>query len=331
MDTAAKIKKINLALEALCENKQRCGLCPRECSVNRDMEWGYCSSGREASLSHVGLHFGEEPVLIGHENCSKKQTKNSIPKLGSGTIFFSGCHLKCLHCQNYQISWNNQGNKISNEELAVKMLELQKKGALNINLVSPTHMLLPILSALKMAYQKGLFIPLVYNSSGYEKDSIIKKLDGIIDLYLPDLKYRSPQLSKKLSGVSNYFKFAKSALLEMSTQQPELILNQNSIAQKGLIIRHLVIPGKVQDTINILKWIKQNISNSFGLSLMSQFYPCFKTPPEFQKKVTPNEYEKAVNAAQKLGFECLYVQPELFSDNDHLIPDFKQKSPFTWE
>ncbi len=331
MDIPAKIEKIDTALEALSEHRHSCRLCPRKCSVNREKESGYCSAGKDAFLSHAGLHFGEEPVLSGHEDCNKELTNGPGSSSGSGTIFFTGCHLKCLYCQNHQISWGNQGSKISITGLARKMLEIQEKGALNINLVSPTHMILPILSALKKAYEKGLSIPLVYNSCGYERDDILKKLDGIIDIYLPDIKYFSSQLSKQLSGVSDYFDHTKRAVLEMSRQQPDLILDKNKAAHQGLIIRHLILPGQVNDSIKILNWIKENISNSFGLSLMSQFYPCFKTPLEFRKKISPHEYKQVLDTAQKLEFKQMYIQPDLFSDDRHLIPDFKLKNPFRWE
>jgi len=331
MKISLKIKKIDRALKALAGHKNKCQLCPRQCSVNREKELGYCLTGNNASLSHAGLHFGEEPVLSGYTNCRKELKISSAHPLGSGTIFFTGCHLKCLYCQNHQISWENNGNKISTRALSNKMLDIQKKGALNINLVSPTHMLIPILSALKKAYENGLSIPLVYNSSGYERDNIIKELDGIVDIYLPDIKYLSPLLSKKLSNASNYFRYAKKAVLEMSRQQYNLILDKHGVAQKGLVIRHLVLPGQTADTKNILKWIKKNISNSYGLSLMGQFYPCYKTPPEFQRKITRQEYKKVLHTAQKIGFTQIYFQPELFSDESHLIPDFKQDNPFKWE
>ncbi|MCD6516976.1 MAG: hypothetical protein J7L72_06115 [Candidatus Aminicenantes bacterium] len=331
MDISEKIKKIDKALEALSENRHSCRLCPRQCSVDREKESGYCSAGNDVYISHAGLHFGEEPVLSGYKDYRKKSRKSPGSSSGSGTIFFTGCHLKCLFCQNHQISWGNQGSKISTTGLARKMLEIQKKGALNINLVSPTHMILPILSALKKAYETGLSIPLVYNSCGYERDVILKNLEGIIDIYLPDIKYFSSQLSKQLSGVSDYFDHTKRAILEMSRQQPELVLDRGKTAQRGLIIRHLILPGQVNDSIKILNWIKENISNSFGLSLMSQFYPCFKTPLEFQKKISPYEYKQVLETAQMLEFKEMYIQPDLFSDNRHLIPDFKLKNPFRWE
>jgi putative pyruvate formate lyase activating enzyme len=331
MDISFKIKRIDKALKHLSIYQHQCQLCPRQCAVDRKNELGYCSTGNEAFISHAGLHFGEEPILSGHVNHKKSLEFDSTHSGGSGTIFFTGCHLKCLYCQNHQISWENLGHRISIKALSNKILEIQDKGAFNLNLVSPTHMLIPILSALKIAYKNGLTIPLVYNSSGYEREMIIQKLDGIIDIYLPDLKYFSPQLSKKLSGVANYFDHAKKAVLEMSSQQPNLVINKHNIAKKGLIIRHLVLPGQVKETLHILNWIKKNISNSFGLSLMSQFYPCFKTPPEFQRKITKEEYKRVLCAAEKLGFEQIFIQPELFSGDRHLIPDFKLNNPFTWK
>ncbi|MBD3414187.1 MAG: radical SAM protein [Candidatus Aminicenantes bacterium] len=331
MKTSDKIKKIGQAQKALAEHKFNCRLCPRDCSVNRNTTTGYCSSENTAFVSHIGLHFGEEPVLSGHTDTEQNSNQNPSSCYGSGTIFFTGCHLKCLHCQNHQISWGYQGQNISVKGLAHSMLGLQKKGALNINLVSPTHMLLPILSALKTALQMGLKIPLVFNSSGYEKRKIIRQLNGIIDLYLPDLKYFSSQISKKLSGVSDYFDTAQKAVYEMSIQQPDLILDESGIAQKGLIVRHLLIPGEVDDSLRLLDWVKENLPNTIGISLMSQFYPCFKTPPEYRKKITADEYEKAVRAAKQSGFRHLFVQPELFSDLKHLIPDFSQKNPFQWD
>lgn len=331
MDIPAKIKKIDSTLKTLSEHEHACRLCPRQCSIDRERRSGYCSAGKDASLSYSGLHFGEEPALSGYEDCHKELKNFPGPSSGSGTIFFTGCHLKCLYCQNHQISWGNQGSEVSTTGLARKILEIQKKGALNINLVSPTHMILPLLSALKKAYKKGLSLPLVYNSCGYERDVILRNLEGIIDIYLPDIKYFSPLLSQKLSGVSDYFDQTKRAILEMSRQQPDLILDKNKSAQRGLIIRHLVLPGQGNDSIKILNWIKKNIPNSYGLSLMSQFYPCFKTPVEFRRKISPAEYEEVVKIAQKLEFEQIFIQPELFLDDRHVIPDFKLENPFRWE
>ena len=331
MNISLKIKKINQALKDLSKNSHECQLCPRQCSVDRNKEVGYCLFGNKASISYYGLHFGEEPIISGYTSPKKNKELDSLHPRGSGTIFFTGCHLKCLYCQNHQISWENLGQEISTKALSNKMLELQEKGAVNINLVSPTHMLIPILSALKIAYENGLHIPLVYNSSGYERDTIIQKLDGIIDIYLPDLKYFSSSLSKKLSGISNYFDHAKKALLEMSSQQSNLVIDKNKTARQGLIVRHLVLPGQVNDSLHILNWIKKITPRSSALSLMSQFDPCFKTPPEFQRRITHTEYKRVLDAAEKLKFEQIYIQPELFSDDRHLIPDFKLKNPFKWE
>ncbi|NOR14387.1 MAG: radical SAM protein, partial [Candidatus Aminicenantes bacterium] len=243
---------IERALTALSEHERACRLCPRECGVDRrSQKTGFCRSGLLASVSHALLHYGEEPILTG--------------EAGSGTVFFSGCSLKCRFCQNYQISWLQQGQEVSDKELANMMLGVQKQGALNINLVSPTHHLLPILRALALAKQQELLIPVVYNSSGYEKAEILRYLEGTIDIYLPDLKYHSSHLAEKYSGAPDYFENAAQAIIEMYCQQPRLELAENGTALKGLIIRHLMIPGNTEDSINILHWISDNLSPSIGL------------------------------------------------------------------
>jgi len=219
-----KLGQIQKALESLSEHEVNCHLCPRQCGVDRkNGEIGFCGIGAKARVSHSLLHYGEEPVLSG----STEQ--------GSGTVFFSGCGLKCCFCQNYQISQLYYGRDLEANELADIFLDLQQKGALNINLVTPTHLLLPVLKALYAAVQNGLSIPLVYNSSGYDRPEVIKKLDGIIDVYLPDLKYLSSSLGEKLSGASDYFKLAGSALIEMYCQQPHFCLSQAGLINKGLI------------------------------------------------------------------------------------------------
>jgi len=326
-----KIERIEHALNSLSEFETDCQLCPRECRVNRKKdEKGICQTGRRSSLSHALLHYGEEPVLSGHRDWvkNKKQNRDSVP--GSGTIFFTGCNLKCLFCQNFQLSWLNEGRTVSDEELASIMLDLQKKGALNINLVSPTHMVIPILRALRLACAEGLNLPLVWNSNGYEKADILKFLEGIIDIYLPDLKYFSPGVAGKFSGASNYFAFASRALQEMYCQQPALILDKKEIAQKGLIIRHLILPGQAEDSLAILEWAAKNLSLSVWLSLMSQYHPCFKAPLEIQRPLFQKEYEMVIDKAEKLGFENLFIQPETFRSDEHLVPDFNQPDPFKW-
>ncbi|MBE0461521.1 MAG: hypothetical protein IBX60_07800 [Candidatus Aminicenantes bacterium] len=331
IDIEKKLQAIDRALIELSPHEEECHLCPRECGVNRRKgEKGFCKTGVQAIISHAGLHFGEEPILSGYTDFLKNKHNQAEVQRGSGTIFFAGCNLKCLYCQNYQISWQQLGQSVSSEKLASEMLKLQAHGAWNINLVSPTHMILPILKALKTAYEQGLKLPVVYNSGGYEKAEIIKHLDGIIDIYLPDFKYFSCTLSKKLSHSPDYFQYASTAIKQMYYQLPSVILNNDGVAQKGLIIRHLLIPGNSSDSTKILEWIAQNLSTSIYLSIMSQYHPCFQAPPEIQMTVSPKEYKKVVAKAQNLGFDTLFIQPEPFARDEHLIPDFTQKKPFKW-
>jgi putative pyruvate formate lyase activating enzyme len=326
-----KIEKIEKALENLIQHEAECRLCPRECRVDRSRgEKGFCQMGNQASVSHAVLHYGEEPILSGHHDCTKATKTEHHLHQGSGALFFSGCNLKCLFCQNYQLSWFNKGTDFSAEELAASMLNLQEKGALNINLVSPTHLIVPILKALKNAYEQGLRLPLVYNSSGYEKAAIIRQLDDIVDIYLPDLKYFSPLLSAKFSGAVDYFDHASTAIQEMFRQQPELICNDSDVAEKGLIIRHLILPGQSEDSLHILGWIARSFSCRVGLSLMSQYYPRFKAPPCLQKTLDTGEYTKVLDRALKLGFENLFYQSESFPPSEHLLPDFDRGDPFEW-
>ncbi len=323
-----KLRRIELALDSLSGFETDCRVCPRECRVNRHSgEKGFCQSTNKASLSHALLHYGEEPAISGLHDWSLNRTKNK----GSGTIFFSGCNLKCLFCQNYQLSWLNKGKIVTDEELAGMMLNLEKKGALNINLVSPTHQILAILRALRIAYGQGFNLPLVYNSNGYEKVGVLRNLNGIIDIYLPDLKYFDSRVAGKFSGASDYFSQASLAIQEMYLQQPELILDEEEIARQGLIIRHLVLPGQTEDSLTLLEWIKQNLSPSICLSLMSQYYPCFKAPEEIRRPLTRDEYELVIKKAEDLGFESLFIQPISFGPDDHLVPDFNLPDPFRWE
>ena len=250
---------------------------------------------------------------------------------GSGTVFFAGCNLKCLFCQNYQLSWLNEGEPVSDEALGTMMLDLQAGGALNINLVSPTHVVLPVLRGLRVAYARGLEVPLVWNSNGYDGVEALQALDGVVDVYLPDLKYHSPSVAGRYSGAADYFEYASRALKEMSVQQPVLDLDRNGVARRGLIIRHLMLPGHVDETLFLLRWIKENLSPLVGLSLMSQYHPVHKAPPELKRTVGPDEYRRAADLALSLGFEHLFLQPEPFAPEDHLLPDFKRRLPFRWK
>lgn len=326
-----KILQIEEALAGLAGHEAACRLCPRECTANRARgEKGHCQSGTKASISHALLHYGEEPVLSGTPDCAKEDRAGNSPAPGSGTIFFSGCNLKCCFCQNYQLSWLGQGKEVSDDELARMMLDLQAKKALNINLVSPTHLLLPILRALRIACREGLAIPLVYNSNGYEKAEVTALLDGIIDIYLPDLKYFSSEVSRKYSGAPDYFKHASRALREMHNQKPELVVDEQGIARQGLIIRHLILPGETKDSRAILEWLAGELSPTVCLSLMSQYHPCFQAPEEIRRPLRPEEYQDVLARAEELDFENMFIQPEVFNPKEHLVPDFNLAEPFKW-
>jgi len=316
-DRIKKLELVERALDRLAPLERACALCPRNCGVDRTRGAdGVCGTGARASVSHGLLHHGEEPVLSGAS--------------GSGTVFFTGCNLKCLFCQNYQISWRLEGEPAGDEELAALMLDLQRRGAHNINLVSPTHVALPVLRALRIALSSDLEIPLVWNSNGYEHAGVLQALDGIVDIYLPDLKYRSPEVSLRYSGAADYFERASEALREMSVQRPVLELDPGGTARRGLVVRHLVLPGHVEDSLAVLRWLRANLSPFIGLSLMSQYHPCHEAPPELRRPLAPEEYAKAADLAAELGFERMFLQPEPFRPDEHLVPDFRKKTPFRW-
>lgn len=331
MNRQRKIDRIGAALARLEAHEKDCRLCPRECGADRAAgERGYCESGRQAVVSHALLHFGEEPVLSGCQESPPDAKVKEKERAGSGTVFFSGCNLKCSFCQNYQLSWLGRGRPAGDDELAGMMLDLQDKGALNINLVSPTHFLLPILRALRIAYSKGLEIPLVANSNGYEKAAVLAHLEGVIDIYLPDLKYFSEALSERISGATDYFSQASEAIKEMACQQPSLVLDDRGIARGGLIVRHLVLPGQAEDNRAILGWLAREFGRTLALSLMSQYHPCFRPPHDMLRPLSREEYRDALSFAKELGFECLFVQPDSFDPGEHLIPDFDRPEPFQW-
>jgi len=329
-DHEKRIRLVDRALERLGPLEACCTLCPRRCRVDRTKgEKGICQSGSQAAVSHALLHFGEEPVLSGTSRSGAVESRGG--RAGSGTIFFTGCNLKCLFCQNYQLSWFLEGQPVSDEELAGMMLRLQAEGALNVNLVSPTHVVLPILRALRIACSGGLELPLVWNSNGYDGLDIIQSLEGIIDIYLPDLKYRSPVLSERYSGAADYFEHASAALREMSVQQPVLETGPNGAAQRGLIVRHLVLPGATADSLVVLDWLEATLSPYIGLSLMSQYRPCHKAPAELRRSLTPEEYRPVAERAARLVHAHLFLQPEPFGPDEHLVPDFRKKEPFRWK
>jgi len=252
-------------------------------------ETGFCHTERNAIVSSFHLHYGEEPPLVGTG--------------GSGTIFFSRCNLGCVYCQNYTISHYGEGSKTSSEDLAKKMIYLQNKGAHNINFVTPTHIIPQIIEALIIAIDKGLNIPLVYNSGGYDKVETLKLFDGVFDIYMPDVKYSNPNIAKKFSKAENYWEVCKNALLEMHRQVGNLKINSNGIAQSGMIIRHLVLPNNLSNSFKILDFIAENLSKNVYVNIMAQYYPCYKACdyPELNRRISMKEYKSVVEHAKNIG------------------------------
>lgn len=282
----------------------KCELCPRKCGVNREENAGFCGV-KTLKVARVMLHMWEEPII-------------SVGK-GSGAIFFSGCNLKCLYCQNFEISHQAKGNEISPKDLAEIFKDLEKRGAANINLVTPTHFANEIVEALEIYRPK---IPIVWNTSGYEEVETIKKISKYVDVYLTDLKYFSSELSKNFSNAENYFEKASKAILEMRKAQPKDVV-ENGVMKKGLIVRHLVLPGCVKDSIKVLDWIKENLGSETYLSLMNQYTPCYKASENelLKRKIKPLEYKAAQVHALKLGFENGFFQ-EPQSASKKYIPKF---------
>ena len=282
-----------------------CRLCPRNCNIDRNFKTGYCGCSNDIKVAKYMLHFGEEPCISGVR--------------GSGTIFFSGCSLRCVFCQNYPISHELKGEIVSPERLGEMMIELRDKGAHNINLVTGTHFADKIAAVLEK-YKSLLNIPIVYNCSGYENVETLKMLDGLIDIYLPDLKYYSNEISKRYSAASDYFEKAFPALKEMLHQQPKAIFS-GDILNKGVIVRHLVLPGFYHHSIKLLDTIKE-LDNVPLVSLMRQYTPCYDAEkfPEINRKLTTFEYEKVVDHCADIGLEG-YMQKK-GCENLDMTPDF---------
>jgi len=270
-----------------------CTLCPRGCRVNRlQGEKGFCQMGAEPMVSAWNSHHGEEPPLSGTR--------------GSGTIFFTGCTARCLFCQNYPISQLRRGNQITVERLGEIMVLLQKRGVHNINFVTPTHFVPQILAALLQAIPHGFSLPLVYNTSGYEALETLRLLHGVIDIYLPDAKYANDSIAAELSGFKDYVAHNRAALLEMCRQVgPQLLLNQDGAARRGLIVRHLVLPHRLAGTREVLAWLAENLSPQVYVSLMAQYFPAYRAVghPLLGRKLTWEEYDEALSALEELGFE----------------------------
>ncbi len=266
-----------------------CELCPRKCRVNRlRNELGYCHGGKELVVSSVFPHFGEEPVLVGEH--------------GSGTVFFTNCNLRCLYCQNFEISCSGQGEVMAKERLAEELLSLQALGCHNINLVTPTHFVPQIIETLQIAIDQGLNLPLVYNCGGYESVEVLKLLDGIIDIYMPDIKYSNPEQSKKYSNAEDYFERAKEAVLEMYRQVGDLEVEEG-LAQRGLLVRHLVLPNNVSGSRRVLEFIAREVSQNTFVNIMSQYWPYFRAKgfTDINRPITEDEFKEVLKMAADLG------------------------------
>jgi putative pyruvate formate lyase activating enzyme len=285
-------------IEAAYALLESCRVCPHECGVNRlkNDKLGFCRSGLNPIVSSVSPHHGEEPPLSG--------TK------GSGTVFFANCNLRCMYCQNYPISQMGHGMERTPGELACQMLRLQEQGCHNLNLVTPTHFMPQILKALGIAKERGFGLPIVYNTSGYESIDSLRLLDGIVDIYLPDMRYSDDAVALKYSLAPRYPAINRAAVKEMFRQVGNLALDENGIAKSGLIIRHLVLPNGLSGTEGVMRFLAGEISPDVYISLMSQYFPAYKATEhrEINRKITVEEYEEARRIMESYGLENGWVQ-----------------------
>ncbi len=297
IDIQSKITLIQKRIKHAYTLLNPCCLCPRKCRINRlKGETGFCRAGFHPIVSSDNLHFGEEPPISGNQ--------------GSGTIFFTGCNLGCVFCQNYPISHFGHGNKINLPKLATMMLRLQKAGAHNINLVTPTHFAPQIMGALLIAYKKGLSIPVVYNCGGYEALDMLRLWDGIIDIYMPDMKYSDSAMSQKYSSAPDYPENNQKAVEEMFHQVGDLQMDEQGIAYSGFLIRHLVLPENISGIENILRFITERISKNTYISLMSQYFPAHKvlSMPPLDRHITQKEYAVAKEHLAYWSIERGWIQ-----------------------
>ena len=294
----------------MLEKLVKCDICPHDCKINRlEGKMGRCKCNDKIKIALASVHNFEEPCISG--------------KKGSGTIFFSNCNLSCKFCQNYEISQEGKGIEITIEELANIFIKQQEKGVHNINLVTPTMYAYQIIEAIKMASKKGLTVPIIYNSNGYENVETIKALKGYIDVYLPDLKYYDNDLGLKYSGINNYFEYASNSILEMYKQVGIPKFDKNGIIEKGLMIRHLVLPNNIENSKRTLKWIKENIDENVYINIMAQYFPTCKAKEiaELNRKLTKEEYEEIENFVYELDIKNGYMQ-ELGEHEEEYVPNF---------
>ena len=283
-----------------------CDICPRECKVDRSVNRGVCGMPEGFVVARAAKHMWEEPCISG--------TK------GSGTVFFSGCSLRCVFCQNYSISTEGFGKEISDSQLMNIFDSLIESGVHNINLVNPTHYAARLEKILR---EYNSPVSVVYNSGGYEKVETLKRLEGLIDIYLPDLKYINDEKSKKYSGAPDYFRFASQAIKEMIRQTGSAVFDEEGIMKKGTVIRHLILPKNTNQSIEIINWLKDNVPNDTYISLMSQYTPIKQNEsyPELNRRITPREYAKVLDYLLDSGFENIFAQEALSADEAY-IPDF---------
>lgn len=288
----------------------KCQICPHKCKVNRNEGGlGRCKAGKNVKIALASIHNYEEPCISG--------------KNGSGTVFFSNCNLNCIYCQNYEISQQGKGKEISVEHLAGIFIKQQNKKVNNINLVTPTMYVPQIIEAIKIARKNGLNIPIIYNSNGYESIETLKALEGYIDVYLPDLKYYSSEISKKYSKVDNYFKVASVAIKEMQRQVGNPIFDENGIIKRGVIIRHLVLPNHILNTKKVLKYIKENFDEDTYISVMMQYFPAYnaKNDSYINRKLSKKEYREVEKFLYTLNLKNGYIQ-ELGEHEEEYVPNF---------
>ncbi len=289
---------------------EKCTICPHNCGINRlNNQIGRCKSKNIVKIALYSTHNFEEPCISG--------------KKGSGTVFFSNCNMNCVFCQNYEISQQGKGREISIDELASIFIKQQEKDVENINLVTPTSYVPQIIEAIKIARNDGLKLPIVYNTNGYEKVETLKMLEGYIDIYLPDFKYSDNELAKRLSKVDNYFEIVTEALKEMYRQTGKSIFNDDGIMQKGMIIRHLVLPNHILNSRRVLKWINENMHDVY-VSVMAQYFPTFKAKDieDINRKLTKEEYEQIENYLYRLDLENGYIQ-ELGEHEEEYVPKWE--------
>lgn len=289
---------------------EKCAICPHNCGINRlNNQIGRCKSKDTVKVALYSTHNFEEPCISG--------------KKGSGTVFFSNCNMNCVFCQNYEISQHGKGKEISIEELADIFIKQQEKNVENINLVTPTSYVPQIIEAIKIARGNGLKLPIVYNTNGYEKVETLKMLDGFVDIYLPDFKYSDNELGKRLSKVDNYFEIATEALKEMYRQTGKAVFNDEGIMQRGMIIRHLVLPNHILNSRRVLKWINENMHDVY-VSVMAQYFPTYKAKEidDINRKLTKEEYEQIENYLYRLDLENGYIQ-ELGEHEEEYVPNWE--------